>query len=72
VANQESNFPQDKYTGMRDFDFAITPNVVICSAAGAVLGLILSVWGAGPAETGIISATVIVMAILSGIFGMFV
>ncbi len=72
MANQESNMPQDKYSGMRDFNFAITPNVLICGGAGAVLGLILAVWGAGPGEIGIIAATTIVMAILSGIFGMFV
>ncbi|MCC3243906.1 hypothetical protein LG047_00980 [Methylocystis sp. WRRC1] len=62
--------PKDKYTGMRSFDFAMTPNVYICGAAGAVLGLILAMWGTN--DVGIVTATVIVFAILSGIFGMFV
>lgn len=70
MANQDSNLPKDKYTGMREFDFAITPNVIICAAAGAVLGLILALWGT--TDVGIVAATVIVFSILSGIFGMFV
>jgi hypothetical protein len=70
MADHESNLPKDKYTGMRNFDFAITPNVVICAAAGAVLGLILALWGT--TDVGIVTATVIVFTILSGIFGMFV
>ncbi|WP_363348326.1 hypothetical protein [Methylocystis echinoides] len=70
MANHETNLPKDKYTGMRSFDFAITPNVIICAAAGAVLGLILALWGT--TEVGIVAATVIVFTILSGIFGMFV
>lgn len=70
MANHESNLPKDKYTGMRSFDFAITPNVMICAAAGGVLGLILALWGT--TDVGIVTATVIVFSILSGIFGMFV
>ncbi len=70
MANQESNLPKDKYSGMRSFDFAITPNVLICAAAGAVLGLVLALWGT--TDMGIVTATVIVFSILSGIFGMFV
>ncbi|MEK8123612.1 hypothetical protein WOB59_11230 [Methylocystis sp. IM4] len=70
MANHESNLPKDKYTGMRSFDFAITPNVLICAAAGAVLGLVLALWGTS--DLGIVTATVIVFSILSGIFGMFV
>lgn len=70
MANHESNLPKDKYTGMRDMNFALTPNVLICGAAGAVLGLILALWGT--TDVGIVTATVIVFAILSGIFGMFV
>ncbi|HEY8163838.1 MAG: hypothetical protein ACR650_13995 [Methylocystis sp.] len=65
-----SNMPKDKYTGMRSFDLAITPNVIICAAAGAVLGLVLALWGT--TDVGIVTATVIVFTILSGIFGMFV
>jgi hypothetical protein len=60
----------DKYTGVVDFDFALTPSVIICAAAGAVLGLILAMWGTS--EIPIIAATVIVFAVLSGIFGLFV
>jgi hypothetical protein len=60
----------DKYTGVVDFDFALTPSVFICAAAGAVLGLILSMWGTS--DVSIIAATVIVFAVLSGIFGLFV
>lgn len=52
-------------------NFGLGPNVLICGAAGAALGLILALWGAG-ANTGIVVATTIVMAVLSGIFGMFV
>ncbi len=70
MSNTQSNLPKDKYTGMRSFDFAITPNVIICAAAGAVLGLILALWGT--TDVGIVTATVIVFTILSGIFGMFV
>lgn len=55
---------------MRSFDLAITPNVLICGAAGAVLGMILAFWGT--TDVGIVAATTIVFAILSGIFGMFV
>lgn len=70
MANHESNLPKDKYTGMRSFDFAVTPNVLICAAAGAVLGVILAYWGTS--DIGIVIATSIVFSILSGIFGMFV
>ena len=60
----------DKYTGMRSINFELSPNVLICAAAGAVLGLILAMWGT--TSVGIIVAVVIVFTILSGIFGMFV
>jgi hypothetical protein len=60
----------DKYAGMVDIDFALTPSVIICGGAGAVLGLILAMW-ATP-EIPIVFATVIVFGVLSGIFGMFV
>ncbi len=70
MANQDAHLPKDKYTGMRNFDFAITPNVLICAAAGAVLGVILAYWGTS--DIGIVAATAIVFSILSGIFGMFV
>ncbi|PPD45323.1 MAG: hypothetical protein CTY15_04410 [Methylocystis sp.] len=75
MSNSESNMgkpglPKDKYTGMRDFDFAMSSNVYICAGAGAVLGAILAYWATN--DAGIVGATVIVFAILSGIFGMFV
>ncbi len=60
----------DKYGGMVEFDMTLTPSVIICGAAGAVLGLILAMWGTS--EIPIILATVIVFAVLSGIFGFFV
>jgi hypothetical protein len=60
----------DKYTGMREMQFALTPNVMICAAAGGVLGAILAFWATS--DMGVVAATVIVMSILSGIFGMFV
>ncbi len=59
----------DKYTGMREMQFSLTPNVLLCAAGGGILGLILSLWATN--EIGIVGATTIVMAILSGIFGMF-
>jgi hypothetical protein len=60
----------DKYSGMRAINFELTPNVLICAAAGSVLGLILAMWGTS--EIPIIVATVIVFTVLSGIFGLFV
>lgn len=60
----------DKYGGMVDFDLTLTPSVIICAAAGAVLGLILAMWVTS--QIPIIAATVIVFGVLSGIFGMFV
>jgi hypothetical protein len=70
MSNHESQLPKEKYTGMREMNFALTPNVLICGAAGAVLGAILAYWGT--TDVGIVGATTIVFAILSGIFGMFV
>ena len=70
MSNHESHLPKEKYTGMREMNFALTPNVLICGAAGAVLGAILAYWGT--TDVGIVAATTIVFAILSGIFGMFV
>jgi hypothetical protein len=70
MANQEIQPSKEKYTGMREMNFALTPNVIICGVAGAVLGGILAYWGTS--DVGIVSATVICFAILSGIFGMFV
>ncbi len=68
----EHGLVKDKYagSGMQSFEFAITPNVMITSAAGAVLGLVLAMWGTS--DVGVIAATTIVFSILSGIFGMFV
>ena len=68
--NQRNIENRDKYSGMRSFDFAITPNVLICGVAGTVLGLILAYWGTS--DLGIVAATAIVFGILSGIFGMFI
>ncbi len=59
----------DKYSGMREMQFSLTPYVLLCAAGGGVLGLILSLWATD--VTGIIVATTIVMTILSGLFGMF-
>lgn len=53
---------------MVDFDLTLTPSVLICAVAGGVLGLILAMWGTS--EIPIIVATVIVFAVLSGIFGL--
>lgn len=61
---------KDKYTGMREMNFALTPNVIICGVAGVGLGGILAYWGTS--DVPIIAATSIVFGILSGIFGMFV
>lgn len=60
----------DKYTGMRDFNFALSTNVYICAVAGAVLGAILGYWATGVIEITLASA--ITFFVLSGIFGMFV
>ena len=60
----------DHYAGMSAMDFDLTPSVIICGVAGAVLGLILAMWGTG--DVPIILATTIVFGVLSGIFGMFV
>jgi hypothetical protein len=61
---------KDKYTGMRDFEFALSNNVYICAAAGAVLGAILGYWATGLVEVAVASS--ITFFVLSGIFGMFV
>jgi uncharacterized protein YacL len=60
----------DKYTGMREMNWELSPNVLMCAAGGLVLGLILAMWVTS--DIGMIAATVIVFTILSGIFGMFV
>ena len=52
------------------FDFDLTPSVIICAAAGAVLGFVLALWGTS--EIPIVIATTICFAVLSGLFGMFV
>ena len=61
---------KDKYTGMRDFEFALSTNVYICAVAGAVLGAILGYWATSIIEITLASA--ITFFVLSGIFGMFV
>jgi len=60
----------DHYTGMAAIDFALTPSVIICGVAGAVLGFVLAMWGTP--DMPIVFATTIVFGVLSGIFGMFV
>ncbi len=72
-SKKDSSTPKkepDKYGGVVDFDMDLTPSVIICGVAGAVLGAILALWGT--TEIPIIIATVIVFAVLSGIFGFFV
>jgi hypothetical protein len=59
----------DKYTGMRELNLGLSRNVILCAVGGGILGAILSLWAT--TDIGVVSATVIVMAILSGIFGMF-
>lgn len=61
---------KDKYTGMREFEFALSTNVYICAVAGAVLGAILGYWATGQIDISIASA--ITFFVLSGIFGLFV
>ncbi len=61
---------KDKYTGMREFEFALSTNVYICAFAGIFLGAILGYWATGLVEIAVASA--ITISILSGIFGMFV
>lgn len=61
---------KNKYTGMREFEFAMSANVYICAVAGAVLGAVLAYWLTDQFE--IVAAAAIVFAVLSGIFGMFV
>jgi hypothetical protein len=61
---------KDKYTGMREFNFALSTNVYICAFAGLFLGSILGYWATGVIEITIASA--ITICILSGLFGMFV
>ena len=64
------NNTNDKYTGMREFNFELNSNVYICAVAGAVLGAVLAYWLTD--QTEIVAAASIVFSILSGIFGMFV
>ena len=61
---------REKYTGVVFPDFAISPSVIICAVAGAVLGLILAMWGTS--EIPIIVSVTIVFGVLSGLFGLFV
>lgn len=68
--HREAQKEIDHYSGMREIKFGLSPNVFICGGAGAVLGAILAYWGTS--DLGIIGATTICFAILSGIFGMFV
>lgn len=59
----------DKYAGMRELHLGLSPAVLLCALGGGILGAILSLWGTS--DIGVVAATVFVMAILSGIFGMF-
>lgn len=61
---------KDKYTGMREFEFALSTNVYICAVAGAVLGAILGYWATS--DIAISTASAITFFVLSGIFGLFV
>lgn len=61
---------KDKYSGMREFKFALNTNVYICAFAGIFLGAILGYWATGLVEIAVASA--ITISVLSGIFGMFV
>ena len=45
LKSQPSKKEGDKYGGVVEFDMALTPSVIICGAAGAVLGAILAMWG---------------------------
>jgi hypothetical protein len=67
---QPSKTEADRYTGMAEIDFAISPSVIVCGVAGAVLGLVLAMWATS--EIPIVFATTIVFGVLSGIFGLFV
>jgi hypothetical protein len=60
----------DRYSGIVGFDMELTPSVLICGAAGTLLGVILAMWGTS--EIPIIIATAITFGVLSGIFGFFV
>jgi len=60
----------DHYKGMVPFDLTLTPSVIICAAAGAVLGFVLASWGTS--EIPIIIATTVCFAVLSALFGLFV
>jgi hypothetical protein len=70
LKSQPSKKEADKYGGVIEFDMSLTPSVIICGVAGAVLGAILAMWVT--TEIPIVIATVIVFAVLSGIFGFFV
>ena len=59
----------DKYTGMRELHLGLSPSVLLCALGGGILGAIPSLWATS--DIGVVAATVIVMSILSGIFGMF-
>ena len=61
---------REKYTGVAMPEFELSPSVIICAAAGGVLGLVLSMWAT--TEIGIVVATTVCFAILSGLFGLFV
>ena len=61
---------REKYTGVAMPEFDLSPSVIICAAAGGVLGLVLAMWGT--TEIGIIVATTVCFAVLSGLFGLFV
>ena len=55
---------------MNDIKFGLGQNVIICAAAGAILGLVLAMWATS--DIGVVIATTVVFTVLSGIFGMFV
>ena len=51
-------------------EFDLSPSMIICAVAGAVLGFVLAVWGTW--EVPIIISVTVVFGVLSGLFGLFV
>ena len=60
----------EKYHGVAMPEFDLSPSVIICAVAGAVLGFVLAVWGIS--EIPIIISVTVVFGVLSGLFGLFV
>ncbi|MFY9656267.1 MAG: hypothetical protein WAK01_06730 [Methylocystis sp.] len=60
----------EKYHGVAMPEFDLSPSVIICAVAGAVLGFVLAIWGTS--EIPIIISVTVVFGVLSGLFGLFV